>query len=75
MVRVFESCLEEAVSIRFCNLHRHQVTGFDMYLGTMTITSHQNVTNNATDLLKKAGGKMVMLVDRAKFYDRMLLKL
>ncbi|XP_055644302.1 putative ATP-dependent RNA helicase SoYb [Toxorhynchites rutilus septentrionalis] len=71
VARVFESCIEEAVSIKFYNLHRHQVTGIDMYFGTMTITSHQNVTNNATDLLKKAGGKMVMLVDNAEFYDKL----
>ncbi|XP_058825739.1 uncharacterized protein LOC131685804 [Topomyia yanbarensis] len=73
VVRVFETCIEEAVSIRFCDIRQHQVTEIDMYFGTMKITSHQNVTNNATDLLKKAGGEMVMLVDQAEFYDKMPL--
>ncbi|XP_058453909.1 uncharacterized protein LOC131431946 [Malaya genurostris] len=70
VVRVFETCIEEAVSIKFCNLRRHKVKEIDIYFGTMKITSHQNVTNNATDLLKKAGGEMVMLVDKAEFYDK-----
>lgn len=69
VVRVFEGCIEEAVSISFSADH-YEVTGIDMYFGEMKITSHQNVTNNATDLLKKAGGKMVMLVEQQEFYDR-----
>uniref|UniRef100_A0A8D8GEU7 (northern house mosquito) hypothetical protein n=1 Tax=Culex pipiens TaxID=7175 RepID=A0A8D8GEU7_CULPI len=70
VVRVFEGCIEEAVSISFSADH-YEVTGIDMYFGEMKITSHQNVTNNATDLLKKAGGKMVMLVEQQEFYDRL----
>uniref|UniRef100_A0A1Q3EZM8 Tudor domain-containing protein n=1 Tax=Culex tarsalis TaxID=7177 RepID=A0A1Q3EZM8_CULTA len=70
VVRVFEGCIEEAVTISF-DFQHYEVTGIDMYFGTMKITSHQNVTNNATDLLKKAGGKMVMLVDQQEFYDRL----
>lgn len=68
---MFEGCIEEAVSICFSADH-YEVTGIDMYFGEMKITSHQNVTNNATDLLKKAGGKMVMLVNQQEFYDREL---
>ncbi|XP_053695882.1 uncharacterized protein LOC128743352 [Sabethes cyaneus] len=73
IVRVFESCIEEAVSISFYNVRRHQATGIDMFYGTMKITSHQNVTNDALDLLKKAGGALVMIVDEAKFYDNLPL--
>ncbi|XP_055550647.1 uncharacterized protein LOC129733102 [Wyeomyia smithii] len=71
IVRVFESCIEEAVSLSFCNVRRHQVTEIDMFFGTMKITSHQNVTNDAIDLLKKAGGELVMIVDEAEFYDNL----
>lgn len=70
VVRVFQSLIEDAVSIKFCDQRHYQAQGVDMYFGTLKLTSHQNVTNNAVDLLKKAGGKMVMMVDEDEFYDK-----
>lgn len=70
VVRVFQSLIEDAVSMKFCDQRRYQAQGVDMYFGTLKLTSHQNVTNNAVDLLKKAGGKMVMIVEEDEFYDK-----
>lgn len=70
VVRVFQTLIEDAVSIKFCDQRHYQAQGVDMFFGILKLTSHQNVTNNAVDLLKKAGGKMVMMVEDREFYDK-----
>ncbi|XP_055601520.1 uncharacterized protein LOC129750576 [Uranotaenia lowii] len=70
VVQVFGTCIEEAVSIRFCNQKHHRIDSKHMYFGSMQITSHQNVTNDAKDLLRKAGGRLVLLVDNDQFYEK-----
>lgn len=65
----FQNLIDDAVSMKFI-VHRHyQREGVDIHFGSLLITSHKNVSNNAIALLEKVAGKMVKVVDKEEFYD------